>query len=63
MTDYCAICGNKLHEQDIFPKDYPNKWKMCCTCLGLAEKFYAHHWVDGLWLEDKIKIFEAFLSL
>jgi len=34
----CYICG-KVHHKTMFyfPKDFPNKFKWCCRCLGIAE--------------------------
>lgn len=32
----CAICKAKLHNSAVFPKDFPDEWRFCCNCSGLA---------------------------
>ena len=33
----CVICGYILDDPAVFPKDFPEKWKLCCNCKRLAE--------------------------
>ena len=37
----CATCGRGLHKPNVFPDDFPDEWKMCCSC-----NFYAKAIVD-----------------
>jgi len=43
----CYICGKKHHKGVFyFPKDFPNKWKWCCTCLHVAQYISAYGYDD-----------------
>ena len=35
ITGQCAICNSPLENR--FPKDFPNEWKFCCSCLHMAQ--------------------------
>lgn len=68
MADFCAVCGTKLHEQDIFPKGYPKKWKFCCVCLWVAQYYYnkeagMEQYQSELWLINRLEKYEVYLSL
>jgi len=32
----CAICSFPLHNEN-FPEDFPDEFKFCCGCLGIAK--------------------------
>ena len=32
---FCAVCGFPLTV--LYPEDYPDEWKFCCSCLRWAE--------------------------
>lgn len=33
----CSVCGNKLHNPNAFPREFPNKYKLCCGCHAVLE--------------------------
>ena len=35
-TSSCSLCSYPLSNK--FPKDFPDDWKWCCGCLGLARR-------------------------
>lgn len=51
IKDRCATCFGKLHRPNRFPEDFPDEWKMCCNCKGLASiiAYYG--------LEDVVRFF------
>ena len=34
----CEICGmyHQPFQQSLFPRGFPDKWKLCCICLAIA---------------------------
>lgn len=38
LVNVCCTCGNWLHHIDVFPKDFPDEWKMCCSCFSYAKE-------------------------
>ena len=50
---FCAICGYPL--EDVFPDDYPNDWKFCCSCLSWANFILEENIItENILLEDKL---------
>lgn len=38
IDSLCSICESKLHNS--FPKDFPDKYRICCLCLNTAIYIY-----------------------
>lgn len=71
--DVCAVCKSKLHYQSHFPKDYPDKWKLCCNhrdrLIAYIEKEYnadtkiTHSSLERSVGKQEIDIFEELFTL
>lgn len=47
----CAVCGSNLHNPENFPEDYPDDFKLCCSCKSRLED-----------LPNVLKRFERFIG-
>lgn len=36
LTHKCCICGSWFDNPAVFPDDFPDEWKMCCSCNSYA---------------------------
>jgi len=34
--DKCVVCFHKFDKPEIFPRDFPKEWKLCCLCRSYA---------------------------
>jgi len=47
ITGKCSICGTDLTH--MFPSDFPDEWKFCCTCKMIAESMVNGNSYNGHW--------------
>ena len=52
-TGHCSICNSMLTR--LFPKDYPDEWKFCCTCKRIAEILTGSEGIIMFWTKEKIE--------
>jgi len=61
ITGKCAICNRPLENR--FPKDFPNDWKFCCSCLHIAHLIIEGNLMISCWRHPKPHKILAKISL
>ena len=51
VTGHCSICNSMLTR--LFPRDYPNEWKFCCSCKCMAEEIVKGTLPDDFWINER----------
>lgn len=64
IIDHCHICGDKLHQQGIYPTGYPKTLKFCCGCSNLMKNVFLNdRKVSGKYNQDRLKRIEKAITL
>ena len=64
---YCQICNDWLDKHSNYPKNFPDKYRICCNCNGIAEYIYMKDsviewdWADKFYRKRKKKFDELFV--